>query len=72
MIRTFLFVGVLLALCLNVFAVGTDKPKIIPNRKVVGDGLRKKKSVVWAPAILRYVFGVLRIVPGSVWRKLDR
>ena len=35
-------------------------------------GLRNKKSVVWAPGILRYVFAVLRIVPGFVWRKLDR
>ena len=29
MIRTFLFISVLLAVSLNVFAVGTDKPKII-------------------------------------------
>jgi decaprenylphospho-beta-D-erythro-pentofuranosid-2-ulose 2-reductase len=40
--------------------------------KAVADGLRRKKSVVWAPGILRYVFGALRIVPGPVWRKLDR
>jgi decaprenylphospho-beta-D-erythro-pentofuranosid-2-ulose 2-reductase len=38
----------------------------------VVDGLRKKKPVVWAPGILRYVFAALRVVPGSVWRKLDR
>ncbi len=38
----------------------------------VAAGLRSKKSVVWAPGILRYVFAVLRIVPGVVWRKLDR
>lgn len=35
-------------------------------------GLRKKKSVVWAPGVLRYVFSILRVVPGFVWRKLDR
>lgn len=35
-------------------------------------GLRGRKSVVWAPGILRWVFMVLRIVPGFVWRKLDR
>lgn len=29
-------------------------------------------SVVWAPGILRYVFGILRVVPGFVWRRLDR
>lgn len=38
----------------------------------VAAGLRSKKSVVWAPGILRYVFAVLRLVPGPVWRKLDR
>ncbi len=38
----------------------------------VAAGLRSKKSVVWAPGILRYVFAVLRLVPGFVWRKLDR
>ena len=38
----------------------------------VAAGLRNKKSVVWAPGILRYVFAVLRLVPGFVWRKLDR
>lgn len=37
----------------------------------VAAGLRSKKSVVWAPGILRYVFAVLRLVPGFVWRKLD-
>ena len=35
-------------------------------------GIRAKKSVVWAPGILRYVFLALRVVPGSVWRRLDR
>lgn len=34
--------------------------------------LGTKKSVVWAPGILRYVFAVLRLVPGFVWRRLDR
>ena len=37
----------------------------------VAAGLRSKKSVVWAPGVLRYVFAVLRLVPGVVWRKLD-
>lgn len=39
---------------------------------VVAAGLRSKKSVVWAPSVLKYVFAVLRLVPGVVWRKLDR
>ncbi len=38
----------------------------------VAAGLRGRKSVVWAPGVLRYVFAVLRVVPGFVWRKLDR
>lgn len=37
----------------------------------VAAGLRRRQSVVWAPGVLRYVFAVLRIVPGFVWRKLD-
>ena len=40
--------------------------------EAVAAGLRSRKSVVWAPSVLRYVFAVLRIVPGFVWRKLDR
>jgi len=34
--------------------------------------LRRGSSVVWVPGILRLVFGVLRFVPGVVWRRLDR
>jgi decaprenylphospho-beta-D-erythro-pentofuranosid-2-ulose 2-reductase len=33
-------------------------------------GLRGKRRIVWAPGILRYVFSVLRHVPGPVWRRL--
>ena len=40
--------------------------------EAVAAGLRGRKSVVWAPGVLRYVFAILRIVPGFVWRKLDR
>ncbi len=35
------------------------------------NGLRKKKAVVWAPAKLQGVFGLLRFAPDFVWRKLD-
>ncbi len=38
----------------------------------VVEGLRKGRSVVWVPGVLRYVFGVLRVAPGAVWRRLDR
>lgn len=35
-------------------------------------GLRRGADVVWAPGILRFVFGILRFVPGPIWRRLDR
>lgn len=35
-------------------------------------GLDGRSSVVWAPGILRWVFAALRVVPGFVWRRLDR
>jgi decaprenylphospho-beta-D-erythro-pentofuranosid-2-ulose 2-reductase len=35
-------------------------------------GLRRGADVVWVPGILRFVFGVLRFVPGPIWRRLDR
>jgi decaprenylphospho-beta-D-erythro-pentofuranosid-2-ulose 2-reductase len=38
----------------------------------IADGLRRKRSVVWAPGILRWVFAGLRFAPGFVWRRLDR
>lgn len=38
----------------------------------VAAGLRRRAAVVWAPGILRYVFAVLRFLPGFAWRKLDR
>ena len=36
------------------------------------NGLRKRKSVVWAPAKLQGVFGLLRYAPAPIWRRLDR
>ncbi len=35
-------------------------------------GLRRTSEVVWAPSVLRGVFGVLRYAPGGVWRRIDR
>lgn len=35
-------------------------------------GLRRGRSVVWAPGALRAVFAVLGLLPGALWRKLDR
>lgn len=37
---------------------------------VVAKGLRAGRRTVWAPGILRFVFSVLRHLPGSVWRRL--
>lgn len=33
-------------------------------------GLRSGRRTVWAPGILRFVFMVLRHVPGPIWRRL--
>ncbi len=33
-------------------------------------GLRSRRRTVWVPGILRYVFSVLRHLPGPVWRRL--
>lgn len=38
----------------------------------VADAIRRGRSVVWVPGVLRFVFGVLRYAPGFVWRRLDR
>jgi decaprenylphospho-beta-D-erythro-pentofuranosid-2-ulose 2-reductase len=38
--------------------------------EVTAKGLRAKRRMVWAPGILRYVFAVLRHLPGPVWRRL--
>lgn len=38
--------------------------------EVVVAGLRRRKRIVWAPGILRYVFSVLRHLPGPIWRRL--
>jgi decaprenylphospho-beta-D-erythro-pentofuranosid-2-ulose 2-reductase len=38
--------------------------------EVTAKGLRAHRRMVWAPGILRYVFMLLRHVPGPVWRRL--
>ncbi len=38
----------------------------------VAAAIRRGRSVVWVPGMLRVVFGVLRFAPGFVWRRLDR
>lgn len=34
------------------------------------DGLQRGHDVIWAPPILRYVFGLLRHLPRPLWRRL--
>ncbi len=34
--------------------------------------LRKGKRLVWVPPVLRLVFGMLRFVPQSIWRRMPR
>jgi len=38
--------------------------------EVVAKGLRGKARIVWAPGPLRFVFMVLRHLPGPIWRRL--
>lgn len=38
----------------------------------VAAGLRRGRSVVWAPGKLRAVFALLRLAPDALWRRLDR
>jgi decaprenylphospho-beta-D-erythro-pentofuranosid-2-ulose 2-reductase len=43
-------------------------PEVVAQ--VTAKGLRARRRMVWAPGVLRYVFMVLRHVPGPVWRRL--
>jgi len=38
--------------------------------EVTVKGLRARRRLVWVPGVLRYVFSVLRHMPGPVWRRL--
>ncbi len=55
---------------------GLDEAPFAVDADAVADatvkGLRKGADVVYAPGILRWVFGILRFVPGPIWRRLDR
>ncbi len=44
-------------------------PDVVADAVV--DGLRRGADVVWAPAKLRLVFSVLRLLPRPVWRRLS-
>jgi hypothetical protein len=47
------------------FATTPDKVAEVTVR-----ALRSGRRLVWAPGILRWVFMVLRHLPGPVWRRL--
>ncbi len=47
------------------FTVGPDRVAADIVR-----GLRSGKTVIWSPGILRWVFGTLRLVPQTVWRRM--
>jgi decaprenylphospho-beta-D-erythro-pentofuranosid-2-ulose 2-reductase len=40
--------------------------------EAVATGLRRRRSVVWVPGVLAVVFGIMRYLPGAVWRRLDQ
>ena len=43
-------------------------PDVVAEATMVG--LRRGRRIVWAPGLLRWVFVVLRHLPGPVWRRL--
>jgi short-subunit dehydrogenase len=54
---------------------GMDKlPLLVPPEKVASDiyrGARRGADVVFSPAPWRLIFGILRVVPGFIWKRLD-
>jgi NAD(P)-dependent dehydrogenase (short-subunit alcohol dehydrogenase family) len=40
--------------------------------KATVSALRRGRDVVWVPPVLRLVFGVMRLLPRSIWRRLPR
>ena len=41
-------------------------PEAVAEAIVVG--LQKNHEIIWAPGLLRYVFGVMRLLPRPIWR----
>src|SRR4051794_2624301 len=54
---------------------GMEEAPFATTPDVVADaiieGIRKGRHTVWAPSVLRYVFGVLKHLPRPVWRKVS-
>ena len=40
--------------------------------EAVVTALHRRRSVVWVPGVLAVVFGIMRYLPGTIWRRLDR
>lgn len=47
------------------FAVGPDRVA-----EDVAEGIAKGRVVIWSPPLLRWVFGLLGLLPQGVWRRL--
>ncbi len=39
--------------------------------QAIVEGLRRNREIVWAPAVLRYVFSVMRHLPRPIWRRVS-
>lgn len=54
---------------------GMDKlPLLAPPAKVASDiyrGLRRGADVVYTPAPWRIIMGILKVIPGFIWKRLD-
>lgn len=56
--------------------VGMEEQPFTANPDQVADaavtGLLKGRRVIWAPAPLQGVFGVMSVMPGPIWRKISQ
>jgi len=53
---------------------GRSVPPLAVDASDVADavvrGLEKDAEIVWVPSLMRYILGVLRLAPRSLWRKI--
>lgn len=47
--------------------LAVDAPEVAD---AVVRGLETGAEVIWVPSVLRYLFGILRLVPRSIWRRM--
>jgi len=59
----------------SAMTVGLEPAPFATTPEAVADcvaaGLRARRRVVWAPGLLRWVFVVMRHLPGPVWRRVS-